>query len=79
MLNRKVKDLTEALSRIRLNQEEIIRALDSTNQRESVLLQNLVTAQTAADSTIVTTTEAIVDTNPYVIGNQLVIKNDIRD
>ena len=77
MLNREVTDLTEALLRIRLDREEIIWSLDATNQRELVLLQELVTARTAAAAATLTTTEATADINPYTIGDQLVITNDL--
>ena len=78
MLNQEVDDLTKALARIRLDREELTRALDSTNKQESKILKSLQTAQTAAAAAVAATAREKIEKNPYKKGDLLRVTNVLR-
>lgn len=78
MLNQEVDDLTKALARIRLDREELTRALDNTNKQESKILKSLQTAQTAAATAVAATAREKIEKNPYKKGDLLRVTNALR-
>ena len=78
MSNREVNELAKALAKIRLDREQLIRALDNTNKQESRVLKKLVKSQTAAAAAAAAIAKYPKDKNPYKKGDLLQIANSLR-
>ena len=80
MSNHNIDDLTKSLTKVRLDQKDLVRKLEPTNRRENELIRDKSAAEAAAIVAVALTTnqEAEENRNPYKKGQLVSITNSLQ-